>query len=124
MDLLQKIRKYENLHIVFWLVKDSCWMLELKWLGAIMMVPTLFLALYLVIKTLPTPDVYISLAIFFWILANSYWMMMEFFWPGFYHGRPVLPEKLQGEAKGGTGAMILSFRYFSVFSDLLPEKPD
>ena|SRR6218665_596973 len=79
MDLLQKIRKYENLHIVFWLIKDSCWMLELRWLGAIMMVPTLFLAIYLVIKTLHTPDAYISLAIFFWILANSYWMMMEFF---------------------------------------------
>jgi hypothetical protein len=91
MDLLQKIRKYENLHIVFWLIKDSCWMLELKWLGAIMMVPTLFLAVYLVIKTLNTPDVYISMAIFFWIMANSYWMMMEFFNDNHYKNLASIP---------------------------------
>ena len=91
MDLLQKIRKYENLHIVFWLIKDSCWMLELKWLGAVMMVPTLFLALYLVMKTFNSIDVYISLAIFFWILANSYWMMMEFFNDDHYKSLAAIP---------------------------------
>lgn len=79
MDLLDKIRKYESMHIVFWLIKDSCWMLELKWLGAIMILPTLTLALYLVYKTLKTRDVYINVAIFFWISANSFWMVMEFF---------------------------------------------
>ncbi|MCW3076967.1 MAG: hypothetical protein JWO32_1576 [Bacteroidetes bacterium] len=79
MELLQKIRKYESMHIVFWLIKDTCWMLELKWLGAVMMVPTLTLAIYLIYKTLKTPDVYINTAIFFWIAANSFWMMMEFF---------------------------------------------
>lgn len=79
MDLLDKIRRYESMHIVFWLAKDSCWMLELKTVGAIMIAPTLFLAVYLVIKTLRTKDVYINTAILFWILANSYWMLMEFF---------------------------------------------
>lgn len=79
MELFAKIRKYENLHIVFWLIKDTCWMLELRWLGAFMMVPTLFLAIFIVIHSLKTPDVFINLAIFFWISANSFWMMMEFF---------------------------------------------
>jgi len=79
MELLDKIRKYESLHIVFWLIKDTCWMLELKWLGAIMMVPTLFLAAYLMYKTWHMLDVFINTAILFWIMANSFWMIMEFF---------------------------------------------
>lgn len=54
-------------------------MLELKWLGAIMMVPTLLLAVYIIYKTRGTLDFYINTAILFWIMANSFWMMMEFF---------------------------------------------
>ena len=91
MDLLQKIRKYENLHIVFWLIKDSCWMLELKWLGAIMMFPTLLLAGYLVVKTWHGPDGFLSAAILFWIMANSHWMMMEFFNDNHYKNFAAIP---------------------------------
>lgn len=79
MDLFDRVRNYENVHIVFWLIKDTCWMLELRWLGAIVMFPTLFVAVYIVIKTWNTKEVFINAAIFFWILANSYWMMIEFF---------------------------------------------
>lgn len=79
MELILKIRRYENLHIVLWLIKDACWMLELKWLGAIMMVPTILLAVYLIVKTWHETDVYVNIAIFFWITANSFWMVMEFF---------------------------------------------
>jgi hypothetical protein len=66
-------------------------MLELKWLGAIMMVPTLFLAAYLIYKTLKTNDVFINTAIFFWILANSFWMMMEFFNDNHYKNFAAIP---------------------------------
>lgn len=79
MELIEKIRRFENLHIVFWLFKDSCWMLELKWLGALMILPTLFLAIYIVIKSRHLPEFYINMAILFWISANSFWMLMEFF---------------------------------------------
>ena len=79
MELLDKIRKYESLHIVFWLVKDSCWMLELKTLGALMIIPTIFIAVYILVKTRKTVDAYINAAILFWISANSFWMLMEFF---------------------------------------------
>ncbi len=67
------------MHILLWLIKDSCWMLELKVLGLIMVVPTVILAFYIVLKTIKTIDVYINAAVFFWISANSFWMMMEFF---------------------------------------------
>jgi hypothetical protein len=79
MELFIRIRKYENLHIVFWLVKDSCWMMEFRTLGAIMIIPTFLLAVYLVVKTIGHREVYINSAILCWITANSYWMIVEFF---------------------------------------------
>jgi hypothetical protein len=84
MDVIKKIKHYENLHIVFWLIKDSCWMLELKWLGIIMVIPTLAIALLITYVTRKTNDLYLNLAIFFWICANSCWMYIEFFTNGEY----------------------------------------
>lgn len=75
----ESIRKHENLHIVFWLIKDSCWMLELRWLGILMIIPTLTIALLIVFITRKTVDLYINLGILFWICANSMWMYVEFF---------------------------------------------
>jgi hypothetical protein len=89
--LLDKIRQYENIHIVFWLVKDTCWMLELKWAGALVMIPTLLLALYIVYHTRHTIEVHINLAILFWIRANSYWMMSEFFFNNQYKNLAGIP---------------------------------
>ena len=51
MEIFDKIRKYENLHIIFWLIKDTCWMLGLKVLGALMIFPTLGVAIYIIYKT-------------------------------------------------------------------------
>lgn len=78
---MSKIRHYENLHIPLWLLKDTCWMLQWRMLGVIMIVPTFFVALYLTLKTFKEKDEewLINLAILFWITANSYWMCCEFF---------------------------------------------
>ena len=54
-------------------------MLDFKWLGAAMIAPTLGIAIYFIVKTKKTKEVFINAAVFFWILANSYWMSMEFF---------------------------------------------
>lgn len=91
MNPLEKIRKHENLHIVFWLIKDTCWMLEIKWLGALMIIPTLLVAINIVFKTRKLTDVYINLAIFCWISANSYWMCMEFFFNNHYKNLAAIP---------------------------------
>lgn len=79
MEIFEKLRKYENIHILFWLIKDTCWMLELKWIGTLMVLPTLAIALYIIFKTLHVKEFFINLAIFFWIGANSFWMVTEFF---------------------------------------------
>ncbi|HWY35797.1 MAG TPA: hypothetical protein VNX68_14220, partial [Nitrosopumilaceae archaeon] len=85
---------YESLHIVFWLAKDSCWMLELKLAGVIMIIPTLSLALYIVYKTIHVRDFYLNMAVFFWILANSFWMVMEFFYNNQYKSFAAIPFSL------------------------------
>lgn len=91
MDIIKKIKHYENLHIVFWLIKDSCWMLELKVLGIVMVIPTLVIALLITYATKRTNDVFLNLAIFFWICANSCWMYIEFFTDGSYKLAAAFP---------------------------------
>jgi len=72
-------RKMENLHIPLWLLKDTCWMFQWKLLGVAMIIPTLSMAIYIVFVTRKANDVFLNLAITFWISANSYWMCAEFF---------------------------------------------
>lgn len=78
IDHFHKIRKYENLHILFWLIKDTSWMMEWRVLGMTMVIPTIFISLFISYKTLKDTEFFINLAITFWITANSYWMCCEF----------------------------------------------
>jgi len=77
----RKIRHYENLHIPLWLIKDTCWMLQWRILGITMIVPTITVAIIITVKSWRERDdeFWINLAICFWISANSYWMICEFF---------------------------------------------
>jgi hypothetical protein len=73
-------RKMENLHILFWLVKDISWCMIWKTLGILMVFPTLSIALLITWRTRSIKaELAHNLAIVFWISANSYWMMSEFF---------------------------------------------
>lgn len=79
-----KYRKMENLHIVFWLFKDVAWCLGLKWLGTVMILPTLIISIVIAYRTRQyVSELCHNLAITVWISANSYWMVSEFF--GFDH---------------------------------------
>lgn len=75
-----RYRRMENLHIVFWLFKDISWCMLWKPLGIAMVFPTLIIAIIITIRTRKyTSEVCHNLAIVFWITANSYWMISEFF---------------------------------------------
>jgi hypothetical protein len=89
--LIDRIRQFESMHIIFWLIKDSCWMLELKATGTLMIIPTFSLAVYLMYRTYKTLDFYLNTAIFFWISANSFWMLMEFFNKNLLKGYALIP---------------------------------
>ena len=75
-----RYRKMENLHILFWLFKDISWCMLWKPLGIAMIFPTLIIAIVITIRTKQyVSEVCHNVAIVFWISANSYWMISEFF---------------------------------------------
>jgi len=75
----EKFRKIENLHIVFWLIKDMSWAMLWRPLGILMIFPTLTVALLITWQTRKLKsELYHSLAVLFWITANCYWMIVEF----------------------------------------------
>ena len=73
-------RKMENTHILFWLVNDISWCMVWKTLGIAMIIPTLGIAIVIAWRTRALQsELAHNLAIVFWITANSYWMLSEFF---------------------------------------------
>lgn len=73
-------RKIENLHILLWLLKDICWVADLKWMGTFMILPTISVAFWLTLKMRKSySELMHNLAVILWILANSTWMIGEFF---------------------------------------------
>lgn len=75
----EKFRKIENLHIVFWLIKDMSWAMLWRPLGILMIIPTLTVALLITWQTRKLKsELYHNLAVLFWITANCYWMIVEF----------------------------------------------
>jgi hypothetical protein len=77
-----RFRRIENLHIVFWLLKDISWAMLWKPIGLAMFIPTVSLAILITWQTRKLiSELYHNLAIVCWIIANGYWMIAEFFWP-------------------------------------------
>ncbi len=74
-----RLRRMENMHIVFWLFKDISWCLNFKVLGVFMVIPTLLVAIYITVKNKNIKsELAHNLAVIFWIAANSTWMICEF----------------------------------------------
>ncbi len=77
---LQKVRVFENSHIIFWLFKDLSWAMGWKWLGIAMIIPTLFISILITYKLkVDVREWYHNNAVTLWIIANSYWMISEFY---------------------------------------------
>lgn len=75
-----RYRKMENMHIVFWLLKDISWCMIWKVLGIAMIFPTLIISIVIAWRTRQLKsELAHNLAITFWISANSLWMISEFF---------------------------------------------
>lgn len=72
-------RRMENMHIVFWLLKDVSWCMIWKPLGIVMIFPTLIISIIIAWRTRRLmSELCHNLAITIWIAANSYWMISEF----------------------------------------------
>ncbi|MES2881631.1 MAG: hypothetical protein V4676_05740, partial [Bacteroidota bacterium] len=74
-----RYRRMENMHIVFWLLKDISWCMVWKPLGIAMIFPTLIISMVIAWRTRQmVSELAHNLAITFWISANSLWMISEF----------------------------------------------
>ena len=74
-----RYRRMENMHIIFWLLKDLSWCLVWKELGIAMIFPTLVISIVIAWRTRHlVSELAHNLAITLWITANSYWMVSEF----------------------------------------------
>lgn len=79
--MFKSIREYENLHIVLWLLKDTCWVMLWRTGGMIMLVPTIAVAFHIAYRTRKDlHNFFHNLAVCFWICANGIWMTGEFFY--------------------------------------------
>jgi hypothetical protein len=107
-----RFRKMENMHIIFWLLKDIGWCLIWKPLGLAMIFPTFIISLVIAWRTRElASELAHNLAISFWIAANSYWMISEFF--GF--DEKVIAFGIEGKFLALipfiTGVLILAYYY-------------
>jgi len=120
-QLFSKIRRYENMHILFWLIKDMSWSMGWKTLGVVMIFPTLIVSIIVAKYFRRTPsEWYHNLAVIAWILANSYWMISEFYeFEELYFWGPLKYVHLALIPFGGGILLIL---YYHIFLKRLEEK--
>jgi hypothetical protein len=105
-------RKMENMHILFWLLKDISWCMIWKTLGIAMIFPTLGIALIIAWRTRALQsELAHNLAIVFWITANSYWMLSEFFGFDTVHIGTLTDAKHLAIIPFGIGLLILAYYY-------------
>jgi len=75
-----KNRLLENLHLPIWLIKDLCWAIVYKPLGVFMIAPAIALAVFVALKSHKNRMYFLpNVSVVFWILANSLWMLAEFY---------------------------------------------
>jgi hypothetical protein len=101
------IRKFENLHILLWLIKDLCWVTLSQTLGMIMIIPTAGLAFYIAwISRHDKAELFHNLAVCCWISANSVWMTGEFYYED--------KTRIAAAALFIAGLLFIAFYYFFI----------
>ena len=76
----EKYRAIENFHIVLWLIKDLCWCMLWKHVAIFMIIPTFIFAIFITYNGRKSrSDLFHNLAVMLWIVANSVWMIGEFY---------------------------------------------
>ena len=107
-----RFRKMENLHIVFWLFKDISWCMFWRPLGIAMIFPTLIIAIIITIRTRQyMSEICHNVAIVFWISANSFWMISEFFGFDVKKVYGNITYKYLAIIPFGIGILILAYYY-------------
>ncbi|MGB3006408.1 MAG: hypothetical protein WBC06_07875 [Chitinophagaceae bacterium] len=107
-----KYRRMENMHIVFWLMKDISWCMIWRELGLAMFIPTLIISIIISWRTRSVKsELAHNLAITLWICANGYWMISEFFYFDTWQISSSITGKHLALIPFITGALILLYYY-------------
>ena len=76
----ERLSRFDNMHILFWLIKDMSWCLMSKTIGTLMIAPTIAIALIILVRSREHLTSFVhNLAVLFWISANSLWMLGEMY---------------------------------------------
>jgi hypothetical protein len=76
----ERLSRFDNLHILFWLIKDMSWCLMSKTIGTLMIAPTITIAIIILYRSREHLTSFVhNIAVFFWISANSLWMLGEMY---------------------------------------------
>lgn len=107
-----RYRKMENMHIIFWLLKDVSWCLIWKTLGIAMIFPTLIISIIIAWRTRQfKSELAHNLAITLWITANSYWMISEFWGFDEVHIWSGLEARYLALIPFALGILVLAYYY-------------
>ncbi len=103
-------RRYEFIHMFFWLLKDYCWCSQDKimWLGGA--IPTIYISIDLIITTCKNKGLFVDLIHYIsqliWVFSNITWAFSELFYldsdtpPNYY-------ERFNHKTNGRTIASII-----------------
>jgi thiol-disulfide isomerase/thioredoxin len=79
VSTINKVRQYENAHIVLWLFKDAAWFMSWKILALTMAPLTVAMSIFICyIFRRNRTELAHNLAVTSWIAANVFWMITEF----------------------------------------------
>lgn len=86
-----------------WLLKDILWLQEKTLAAMMMIIPTVGVSLILTFQSYKNKEgFYLNFAILFWIIANSIWMVDEFY---------ALDVRWMTSISFGMGILIMLFYY-------------
>jgi hypothetical protein len=75
MRVLKNKLDFQELHVISWLLKDMFWCLKLNLLATLMVFPTAFLTIFLLIKE--KDKRLLNFTLFSWVFMNITWMLHE-----------------------------------------------
>ena len=78
--------KFDSIHLLLWLVKDTLWVMGFKYATLFMILPTVGYTFYLLSKNYQDKNYFILyLAILCWLLGNSAWILNDFLFENKYN---------------------------------------
>lgn len=81
-----KAIKFDSIHLLLWLIKDTVWVMGFKHIAIFMIFPTVGYTCFLLYKNYSDQNYFILYsAILCWLLGNSAWILNDFLFDNKYN---------------------------------------